>query len=75
MVTFSWCWKQISFADQIGAGVLFIPGWFDIALNDLTSYSIARRVLGKDDGRLLGRPSSDAAALLRHLNQSALSSR
>jgi hypothetical protein len=34
MVTFSWCWKQISFADQIGAGVLFIPGWFDIALND-----------------------------------------
>jgi len=49
--------------------VLFIPGWFDIALNDLTSYSIARCVpVDKDDGRLLGRPSSDAAALLRHLN-------
>jgi hypothetical protein len=50
--------------------VLFIPGWFDIAPNDLTSYSIARAAawVDKDDGRLLGRPSSDAAALLRHLN-------
>jgi hypothetical protein len=47
MVTFSWCWKQTSFADQIGAEVVFIPGWFDVASNDLTSYSIARRVLGR----------------------------
>jgi hypothetical protein len=39
--------KQISFADQIGAEVVFIPGWFDIAPNDLTSYSIARGVLGR----------------------------
>jgi len=27
--------------------VVFIPGWFDIAPNDLTTYSIARRVLGR----------------------------